>query len=220
MEDSMLATIRRDALHLNPNDGLVLLYGHPAVLPLGLYAAAERLLAGETVLYLDGANVFDPFLISRLARAGGITPSTLLARLYLSRAFTCHQMERLVAERLAPALDAHRARTAILSGPLETFYDDAVPLDEALRLLRGMFPALRDLARGGYRLLALCPPPPAQAHGRHRLLMSFQAQADRLIRAEEADGALRLCEEPPSGSSPTWRIPTGSLEHGRARKAR
>lgn len=216
----MLTTIRRNALHLNPNDGLVLLYGHPAVLPLGLYAAADRLLAGETVLYIDGANVFDPFLISRLACAGGITPSSLLARLHVSRAFTCHQMERLVAERLAPALDAHHARTAILSGPLETFYDDAVPPDEALRLLRGMLQALRHLAGRGYRLLALCPPPPAQARGRHRLLMSFQAQADRLIHVEEADGALRLCEEPPSGSSPTWRIPTGSLEHGHARKAR
>lgn len=212
----LMAAIRRSPLNLTTQDGLVLLYGHPAVLRLGLYAAADRLLAGEPVLYVEGANAFDPYLISRLARANGVAPSALLARLHLSRAFTCHQMERLVVERVAPALHAHRARIAILSGLLETFYDEAVPCEEALRLAQGMFRSLRTLAQRGYRVLALCPPPPAPVrsdHRRNELSASFHAHADRLIRVEEDAGGLSLREERPPGMPKTWRILRETL-HG------
>jgi hypothetical protein len=189
-----------------PPDGLVLLYGHRAVLRLGLYAAAERVLAGEPVLYLDGANTFDPFVISRLARASGMTPHTVLQSVHVSRAFTCHQMGRLVAERLAPALHAYHARVVILSGPLETFYDESVPVDEVTKLARTLRSALRDIARHGYRLLCLCPPAPAQAKGRGHLLKSLQAEATRVIRMEDTGEGLSLREEVPV-SRKTWLIP-------------
>ncbi|MEK6619023.1 MAG: hypothetical protein AABY90_10040 [Nitrospirota bacterium] len=207
----LLAVIRRSPLQLHPNDGLVLVYGHPAVLRLGLYAAADRVLAGEPILYLDGANAFDPFVITRLARASGVAPRTLLLSIHVSRAFTCHQMASLITERLEPAFRAHRARIAILSGPLETFYDEAVPHDEVARLAHTMLTFLRHVARCGFRLLCLCPPAPVQTQGRRILLQSLWAQADRVIGVGEADDALVLREEAP-GSSKRWAIPRAVWE--------
>ena len=206
---SLMAAVRRSPLNLTAHDGLVLLHGHPAVLRLGLYAAADRLMAGEPVLCVEGARPFDPSLLSRLARINGVAPTTLLARLHRSRAFTCQEMERLIVEQLAPALHAHRARVVILSDLLATFYDETVPFEETLRLARGIFRALRTLAQRGYHLLALCPPPPAQALSdprRQVLLEGLKTCADRLIRVEEDGSGLSLREEGPTDMPKTWRI--------------
>jgi hypothetical protein len=188
----------------------MLLYGHPAVLPLGLYAAADRALAGEPVVYLDGANAFDPFVVSRVARMHGVRPQRLLAAVHVARAFTCHQMERLVSECLAFALDRYQSRVAILSGPLESFYDEAVPADEAVRLLRRMIPALHKLAATGVRVMCLCPSTSPQHQSRYGLLMKLQVAATRLIRVEEMDGMVRLDEET-MGSPNQWEIPRAAL---------
>jgi hypothetical protein len=208
--DPFLSAIRRSVVPLSREDGLMLLYGHPSVLTLGLYAAADRALAGEPVVYLDGANAFDPFVVSRVARTSGVRPQQLLAAIHVARAFTCHQMERLVSECLAFALDRYQSRVAILSGPLESFYDEAVPAEEVMRLLQRMIASLRKLSAGGTRVMCLCPSTSPQHQSRYGLLMKLQAAATRLIRVEEIDGMVRLDEET-MGSSNEWHIPQAVL---------
>ncbi len=207
--DPLLAAIRHGLVPLNREDGLMLLYGHPSVLTLGLYAAADRALAGEPVVYLDGANAFDPFVVSRVARTSGARPQKLLTAIHVARAFTCHQMERLASDCLASALDRYQSRVAILSGPLDSFYDEAVPAEEAARLLRRMIPSLRKLAARGTRVLCLCPSAPHH-QSRYGLLMQLQAAATRLIQVEEMDGMVRLDEET-VGRTNEWQIPQAVL---------
>ena len=190
----LLAVLHRSPLRLERQNGLVLLAGDPAVLRLGLCVTADRALAGDSVLYLDGANAFDPFLIGRLARAGGAAPHAVLRRIHVSRAFTCHQMTRLVTERVACALETSRASLIILSGLLETFYDEAVPYQEVAGLLHRILATLRDLARLGHRLLCLSPLPPPEAKGRDALLKTLAAQANRLIWVETTDADVSLRE--------------------------
>ena len=209
---SLLAVLHRSPLRLERQNGLVLLSGDPAVFRLGLCVAADRALAGDSVLYLDGANVFDPFLIGRLARAGGAAPSAVLGRIHVSRAFTCHQMTRLVTERLGCALRTSRARLIILSGPLETFYDEAVPYQEVAGLLRRILATLRHLAHLGHCLLCLSPVPPPEAKGRDTLLKTLSAEANRLIwvEATEADVSLR---EIGAGAPRSWLISRAIWEY-------
>ena len=63
----LLAELRRSVVSPDLPKGLVLLSGPSSVYRLGLGAVVDRALAGEPVLYLAGANVFDPFLVGRLA---------------------------------------------------------------------------------------------------------------------------------------------------------
>jgi hypothetical protein len=209
--DPLLSAIRRGVAPLSREDGLMLLYGHPSARSLGLYAAADRALAGEPVVYLDGANAFDPFVISRVARMHRVRPQKLLTAIHVARAFTCHQMERLVSECLAFALDRYQSRVAILSGPLDSFYDEAVPAQEAVRLLHRMISSLRKLSASGTRVMCLCPSTSPQHQSRYGLLMKLQAAATRLIRVEDVEGMVRLDEET-MGSSNEWQIPRKILE--------
>ncbi len=210
-QDWFLA-LRHARVPFHPNDRLLLLYGHSLVFRLGLYAATERALAGEPVLYLDGANTFDPFVIGRVARAHRQTPRTILSLVHVARAFTCHQMERLVSDCLGAALDRYQARIAVVSGLFETFYDEAVPDHEASRLFGRMMESIRRLTQQGYTLLCLCPPPPVLTPaGRHRL-DRLRGQADRVIRVHEEQGVVRL-EEEGREDNQSWEVARTVLEH-------
>jgi len=206
-----LLAFRHAQISFYPQDRLLLLYGHQLVFHLGLHAATERVFAGEPVLYLDGANTFDPFAVGRLARAHRRQPRTVLSMIHLARAFTGHQMERLVCDCLSAALDRYHARTAMLSGLFETFYDQAIPEADALRSFARMMEAVSTLAQQGYRLLCLCPSAPILTRTSRRCLELLRGRADRVIRVHEEHGLVRLEEE---GRQPshTWEVARTALE--------
>ena len=204
--------LRHAQVPFHPDDRLLLLYGHPLVFRLGLYAATERVLAGESVLYLDGANTFDPFVIGRLARAHRQQPRKVLTMIHVARAFTCHQMERLVSDCLAAALDRYQARIAILSGLFDTFYDQAVPEQEALRLFGRMMEGVKRLTQQGYTLVCLCPPAPILTRTSRRCLDQLRGQADRVIRVHEEQGLVKL-EEEGRQAGQTWEVARSVLEY-------
>ena len=104
---------------------------------------------GIDVIVLDGANGFDPYMVSSFARKALIPPERLLKKIRIARAFTCYQMATLV-ERLALLLHQERAvpceslpspfrrltairqgkrgaAGVILLGPITTFLDEDVP---------------------------------------------------------------------------------------------
>ena len=202
----LLAALRRSAVSTDQPKGLVLLSGPSSVYRLGLCAAVDRALAGEPVLYLAGANVFDPFLVGRLARASRVAPAQVLQQIHVSRAFTCHQMVGLVTDCLPSALRTYDARFVILAGPLDILYDQSVPEPEATRLFRAMTEALQHMAEQGIQLLCVTPLAPSESGGRSRFVAALRAQARRVIDLCEAEDGLWLQEE--GGAEPKrWMIP-------------
>jgi hypothetical protein len=67
------------------------------------YLAGWMAGGGIDVIVLDGANGFDPYMVSSFARKILIPPERLLKKIRIARAFTCYQMATLV-ERLASLL--------------------------------------------------------------------------------------------------------------------
>lgn len=47
-------------------------------------------------IFIDGANSFDPYLLSKLANIMKQNPKEVLNKIILSRAFTCHQLASLI----------------------------------------------------------------------------------------------------------------------------
>ena len=203
--------LRHASIPFHEDDRLLLLYGHPLVFRLGLYAAAERVLAGEPIIYLDGAHTFDPFFIGRMARAHRRQPRALLAMIHVARAFSCHQLERLISDCLMSALDRYQSRIAILSGLFDTFYDQAVPEHEAMRLFGRMMEASQKLAQHGCTVLFLCPQAPMLTRASRRCLDQLRGQADRVIRVQEDQGLVRLHDEGEK-TGQHWEIPRTALE--------
>jgi hypothetical protein len=128
----------------------VLLWGKRAG-EISSYVAGWLAGKGIAVIVLDGANRFDPYTVSSLARRAWIPPEKLLKSIRIARAFTCYQMATLMGERLTSLLRQEGANEllqrpwVILLGPLTTFLDEDVserevrPLFErSLRKIEGM----------------------------------------------------------------------------------
>jgi len=210
VQDGFLA-LRHAQVTFRSDDRLLLLHGHPLVFRIALYAATERVLDGEPVVYIDGANTFDPLVIEGLARAHRRQPGTMLAMTHVARAFTCHQMERLVSDCLRAALERYQARIAILSGLFDTFYDQAVPEQESLRLFSRMMEAIEGLAKQGYTLVCLCPSAPILTRNSQRCLDQLRGRAERVIRIHDGEGIIRFDEET-QGIARSWQVARSLLE--------
>ena len=196
---------RASSLCLSPSPGKMAgIFGDGAC-GLALRALAGPLLRGEAVVAVDGANRFDPYEISRAARAMGGDGRAALSRIRVSRAFTCHQMEALLSRRLPDALSRFDARLALVLGLPETFADADVPYAEACRVFRNCLGALRKLARAGTRVVLVgkeeppakgghyaVGPVPADRAGFFRHLVRT-ADPVLLLRREEGGGAWELC---------------------------
>jgi hypothetical protein len=119
------------------------------------YVAGWMAGRGIDVILLDGANRFNPYVVSSFARNVLIPPEKLLRRIRIARAFTCHQMATLMGERLVSLLHARTVGAihesplqrpwVILLGPLTTFFDEDVPerevrplFERSLRKVEGM----------------------------------------------------------------------------------
>ncbi|HEY6973159.1 MAG TPA: hypothetical protein VI359_02525, partial [Nitrospiraceae bacterium] len=109
------------------------------------------------------------------------------------------------------ALDQYQSRLAILSGLFDTFYDQAIPEQEASRLFGRMMEATKRLTQQGYILLCLYPPAPILTRTSRRCLDQLRVQADRVIRVQEEQGLVRL-EEEGSELGRSWEVARTALE--------
>jgi hypothetical protein len=83
----------------------------------------------SAVTILDGGNRYKPYQVATLLRRKTVNVSTAARRLFSRRAFTCYEMNTLLA-----STPSQQGPYVILD-LLNTFYDDHVRLPEACRLL-------------------------------------------------------------------------------------
>jgi hypothetical protein len=202
----------RDAqIGFRASDRLMMLYGHPTVTQVSLQAIAERAWSGDPVIYLDAAHTFDPFVIGRVAKARRQQPKKVLSMIHVARAFSWHQMERLVTNCLAGALDRYQARTAVLSGLFEALAEEQAPDREIMRMSDRVVDSIRELTQKGCSVLCPCPSGAwAMGHGQ-RLFIGLRDIADRIVLVQQASGRLLVHEEGPPADA--LRPPSRKSRH-------
>lgn len=148
-------------LSLTPGQA-ALVFGEP-LRPLAAAAAAWGAARGARVLVVDAANAFDPYRLVREARLRGMSRDAALSRVRVARAFTSHQLVRLLQEELAGELAP--LSLVMLLGPVSLFYDEQIPLAERRRLFGNMVEMLTAY-KARSPLLLLQPPLPRGAVNR------------------------------------------------------
>jgi hypothetical protein len=140
----------------------VLFYGE-GVGEISSYVAGWVADKGTDVIVLDGANRFDPYMISSYARKVLIPPDRLLKKIRIARAFTCYQMATLVGERLVCLLRQEKRNPqpqkpwVILLGLITTFLDEDVPEREVRPLLEKSLRKVEELTMEGIPFLLFQP---------------------------------------------------------------
>jgi len=119
------------------------------------YVAGWMAGKGIDVILLDGANHFNPYMVSSFARNALIPPERLLKRIHIARAFTCYQMATLMGERLIYLLEREGAAAqlqkpwVIILGPITTFLDEDVPEREVRPLFERSIKKVEEMAMEG-----------------------------------------------------------------------
>ena len=144
-----------------PHGKLFCLHGDRSVFRLSLYAASHVLLAGLPIVLVDGTNRFDVYYIAEFARRASAyssaqqrkTPEQLLQNIFISRAFTCYQMEATITERLPAFLKKKHSSIVIIFGLLDTYYDDQAPWFEVQASVQRVIIALHKLKQKNISVL-------------------------------------------------------------------
>lgn len=138
--------------------------------------AAELALRGP-VIVLDGGNRFLPYRVTHLLRRRTADVTAASNRLFIRRAFTCYEMTSLLAD--TPAL----RQPYLILDPLNTFYDDHIPIHEADRLLKSCLGQIHRLRLSAPVVVTLAP---SLAEERAFLIEQVCASADEIF-APKAD---------------------------------
>jgi hypothetical protein len=191
---------------LEPGRGVLLWGGR--LRALAATAAAWGVVRGAPVLVVDAANRFDPFQLVREAAGRHLSPRETLSRVQVARAFTSHQLVRLLHETF-PANLAPGSLVLVL-GPVSLFYDEQVSLIERRRLFQDLVSLLARIKTQS-ALLLLQPLLPRAASNRHfgRLLAPVM---DYFVEVESPEDQ-READRRATPAVPA--LPTGQLRGGR-----
>jgi len=143
--------------------GSILFFGE-AMARLSAYLMGQLSLQGKSITLVDATQSFDPYLVARVGRLSGTPPRTLLERIRLSRAFTCHQLVTLLCETL-PGQKAEGPLFVL--GPGVLFYDEQVPIRERQALFRQVVHSLVILKERGHGCYLFQSPIARQLKNRH-----------------------------------------------------
>ncbi len=167
-----------------PPGKLYLLYGDPVIFRFALALASHALARRTSVAVVDGCNRFDAHSIARFAREHGYSPDAFLNHIFISRGFTCYQMEAVVNDRLLPFLQRIGGTTAIIFGLLDTLYDEQAPLREVRNILGRMVARLHDMKLRGISVLLASRKWNLPDPGRNALFTVLQSGMDAVCRVE------------------------------------
>ena len=112
-------------------------HGLPSILTLSLLLSVRAQLPYQlgglesSVVFVDGGNTFRLYKVSRLARLHHLKPRNVLQRIFISRAFTAHQMTSIILDRLEEAVTKYDARLVIISDFQGLYLDKDVPPEES-----------------------------------------------------------------------------------------
>jgi len=171
-----------------------------------VYLSAFAAFRGFKVLVADGANAFDPYVVSRFARTEGFPPDELLKKIAVARAFTCHQLTTLIRERLEPVAFPGAASLVVLLGPCTMFFDEDVPGEEAALLFRKMLAKVQDMSHKGVFFLM------SQSFSgfnkrRSFLLRELGRFADAVLKLKSSPDALQVVlDKPPLALRKPWEV--------------
>jgi hypothetical protein len=195
-----------------------LLYGERPIFQLSLQMAAHAMTGGNSIAVVDGCNRFDVHALSRFARVRKIDPNKFLNHIFISRGFTCYQMEQAIAHKLPTFLATIHSNTALIFGLLDTFYDEQASLREVRQILQRLLGSFQEMKSRGISLLVVCLERTVAPKERNQLFTTLKNGVDRVYKLDTNErGALQLLLESQGaagGLSASERTTQGEYNYG------
>ncbi len=192
-----------------------LLYGERHIFQLSLQMAAYAMAGGNSIAVVDGCNRFDVHALSRFARMRKIDPNKFLGQIFISRGFTCYQMEQAIAHKLPSFLSTINTNTALIFGLLDTFYDEQARLREVQQILRRLLDSFQKMKSSGISILLVCLERTVAPKERNQLFTTLKNGVDRVYKLDTNEqGKIQLFLESRQTASAVRLIAGGETNYG------
>lgn len=176
-----------------PEQALSVFYGCPQMPRLSHYFLPRTLSCGGRVLYVDGANRFDPLLLAQLARQRGYRVEEINRNARVVRSFTCFQLTETLS-RVPSLLHRFPARILLVSGLPELYFDEDIGEHDADVSFHRALQHLKEFAR--QIGVGVFTDASSVATPRKRFFGQLQAAADQVWKFHSSEeGALSIAEE-------------------------
>ncbi len=179
----------------SPPGKIGLLYGERGVFATSTLVSSEIIRRDNNVVFVDGSNRVDPYYLAKLARYRGIDPKLFLQRAFVSRAFTCYQLELAITEGLHPFMSKIGATTLILYGILDLMDDEQVPKRDVFSIMRKIRDTLFHLRSESISTLMVSRIPHFQLKEREKYFESVKRIADVRYHLEQIEQFQRITIE-------------------------
>ena len=147
------------------------------------------------VVFIDGGNTFDPYVVSAIAQEFGLEPRSVLEKILISRAFTAYQLTALVFEKLEEALKRYRSKLVVISDITGLFLDRDVPRVEGRDIFLKMTQYLSEVA-SRRRAVVVASYVPRPYSSRNLFLESVLfGRASTVIRLKGSKGGFKFALE-------------------------
>ena len=148
----------------------------------------------SSVVFIDGGNIFDPYLISETARLFSLDPEETLRNIWVSRAFTSHQLTALITEKLPEILDREDSKLVIVSDIAALYCDSDIGTLEAKTTFNHITLSLWNLAREN-NLLLVTTSLSSRGERKRRLEQYIHGRADIAARVEAGNPHVKVTLE-------------------------
>jgi len=98
------------------------------------------------VVFVDGGNSFNPYLVAELARSYGVDARAALQNIYVSRAFAAYQLSSLILKELEKFQEHTKAKAVIVSDISSLYLDRDVPKGDVESMFRNVCNKLLEVA--------------------------------------------------------------------------
>jgi len=157
-------------------------------------------------IFVDGGNTFDPYLIVQYAEQFSLDRDKALDRIFVSRAFTCHQLTSFITQMLPRAVHARGVKLVIASDMIELYCDPDVRYTQSLRLFKTALNSLSNIARLE-KSLALATSLNEKTSDSDPFLRAVKQKVDIVVRFEERRQSTKLIlEKHPTRPEETFLI--------------
>lgn len=102
-------------------------------------------ISNRDVIYVDGGNSLDPYLLTAACRLFKLDAENVLRRVQVARAFTVFQLDTLITQKLERILELYKPRLILVSCISELFLDRDVDWHEARALFDTDFKKIQSL---------------------------------------------------------------------------
>jgi hypothetical protein len=165
--------------------------------------ASKILARHRPIAVVDGANRFDAYYLARILREQYGHAEPLLNTIYVSRGFTCYQMEAAITQRLPQFLYRMKSKTAMIFGLLDTFYDEQAKFYEVQKSLQRILRKLHEMKREGVSILIASLEMKVLPEERNQLFRTLKWSADQIYRFEVSEEHCQLVQMKEIGG-PSW----------------